>query len=400
MAEVAPEKIRWLWPGRLPLGRISLIGGRPGEGKSFLTTDIAARVSTGSPWPDGSGNAPLGSVILVGAEDDAADTIRPRLDAHRADVNRIHLLEGVRLVGHEGELNEVAFTLRDAAALEEALIRVPDCQLVVIDPIGSFLGGGVDSHKDAEVRAVLAPVGRLAGQYGCAILIVAHWRKGRSDGADERILGSIGFTGIARTVWHLARDPQNKARRLLLPGKNNIAPEGGGLAFTIAGDPPAIDWERDPVDMSADEALAAADGDDEDRKPGPEPEALNSAKGWLATLLAGGEVEAARVRAETAAAGLAWRTVQRAADAIGVIREKNSFTGGWQWRLPKLSTPEDASRRCQVPQEHENLASWRLRENQRKNGGFLCQDPEDAKFNEPGILGETRGGDECRTNRQ
>ena len=92
LADVEPREVKWLWSGRIPLGRITLLVGRPGEGKSFLTTDIAARVTTGSPWPDGRGNAPKGSVIIISAEDDPADTIRPRLDAHHADARRVHLL--------------------------------------------------------------------------------------------------------------------------------------------------------------------------------------------------------------------------------------------------------------------------------------------------------------------
>jgi len=157
LADVEPVDIRWLWPGRIPLGRITLLVGRPGEGKSFLTTYMASRISTGSPWPDGS-ECPQGSVILVSAEDDPGDTIRPRLDAHYADVRRVHLLAMVRKIQAGGERHDVMFTLADIDALETALKAHRDCKLVVVDPIGSFLGGGTDAHRDNEVRSVLAPV--------------------------------------------------------------------------------------------------------------------------------------------------------------------------------------------------------------------------------------------------
>ncbi|MGD0463428.1 MAG: AAA family ATPase [Tepidisphaeraceae bacterium] len=338
MADVESREVRWLWRGRIPLGRITLLVGRPGEGKSFFTMDAASRVSTGSPWPD---DAPCerGSVLIISGEDDPADTIRPRLDAHHADVLRVHLLSMVRRIGEDGKPFEVIFSLHDLLALEAALQRIPDCKLIVIDPIGSFLGGDVDAHRDNEVRSILAPVAKLAEKYGPAVLVVAHRRKSAGSIADDLALGSRAFTGIARAVWHLTRDSENKARRLLLPGKNNLAREGNGLAFTIAGDPPAIAWERDPVQMSADDALAIENDDrKEDAKPGPEPQARKAAEDWLRKLLATGEVPAAKVKAEAKAAGMIYRTVQRAAVALGVIHEKNSFDGGWQWRFPKPGT--------------------------------------------------------------
>jgi RecA-family ATPase len=222
-------------------------------------------------------------VILISAEDDPADTIRPRLDAHGADARKVHLLSAVRRVDKDGQSSEVMFTLADVAALEAALKTRPDCRLIVVDPIGSFLGGRTDAHRDNEVRSVLAPVARLAEKYGPAVLVVAHRRKSTGDSADDLALGSRAFTAIARAVWHLSRDGKDKARRLLLPGKNNLAIEGGGLAFTITGAPPALAWERDPVSMSADEALAVENDDKADSESGPEPEARNQAADWLAS---------------------------------------------------------------------------------------------------------------------
>lgn len=235
MADVEPRAISWLWPGRIPLGRITLLVGRPGEGKSFFTIDAAAHVTTGTPWPDGS-FCPQGSVILISAEDDPGDTIRPRLDAHYAEVRRVHLLSAVQRVDGEGQYERL-ISLADVDAIEAALVKLPDCKLIVVDPIGSFLGVGTDSHRDNDVRSVLAPIAKLAEKYGPAVLVVAHRRKSAGTVADDLALGSRAFTGIARAVWHLTRDTDNKERRLLLPGKNNLAREKDGLAFSIIGEP-------------------------------------------------------------------------------------------------------------------------------------------------------------------
>ena len=339
MATVVPRDIAWLWDRRIALGCVTLLAGRPGEGKSFLTVELAAHVSTGRPWPDGS-PCPRGSAILISAEDDPEEIIRPRLDAHRADVRSVHLLESVKRISAEGKIWEVAFTLADVAAMEQALVEFPDCKLVVIDPIGSFLGGQTDAHRDNEVREILAPVARLARKHAVAMVVVAHHRKGAASSADDLAIGSRAFTGLARTVWHVGHEKSNKNRQLLLPGKNNLCPEGGGLAFSIQGEGRAavVVWEQDAVTMTADEVMAPQS---DDEKPGPEPQARDAAADWLSALMAAGEVPAAKVRQEAEAAGFVWRTVQRAAEALGVIREKNSFTGGWQWRFPKAGAKEE-----------------------------------------------------------
>ncbi len=179
LADVEPREVQWLWPGRVPLGRISLLVGRPGEGKSFLTTDMTAHVSTGRTWPDGSA-CPCGSVILVSAEDDPHDTIRPRLDAHGADVRRVHLLATVRRRGEGGRLVEAMFTLEDLPALAEALDRQPDCRLIVIDPIGSFIGGGTDSHRGQRGPCRARSRGTVGG---------AVWASGADRGAPAQERG-------------------------------------------------------------------------------------------------------------------------------------------------------------------------------------------------------------------
>lgn len=332
LADVEPRKVAWLWPGRIPLGRITLLVGRPGEGKSFLTTDMASRVSTGSPWPDGT-DCPQGSVLLISAEDDPGDTIRPRLDAHYADVNKIHLLSGIRYQDNNGETERV-ITLADIAAIEETLRRLDDCKLIVVDPVGSYLGGKTDGHRDNEVRGVLAPIAALAERYGAAVLVVAHRRKSAGNSADDLALGSRAFTGIARAVWHLSRDPDNKNRRLFLPGKNNLAREGDGLAFFMIDDPPRIAWAVDPVGMHADDALAA-----ENKKHGPQAAAREDATEWLSAALANGPRPAKEIEDEWVnGQGGSKATLKRAKQKIGVVSYRDQVPGPWTWRASHKET--------------------------------------------------------------
>ena len=329
LADVEPCAIDWLWPGRFPLGRISLLVGRPGEGKSFLTTDMASRVSTGTPWPDGT-DCPRGSVILISAEDDPGDTIRPRLDAHYADVRRIHLLSGVRRAGKQ---HERMISLADVTTVQQSLEMHPDCKLIVVDPVGSFLGGGVDAHRDNEVRSVLAPIAQLAKEHSVAVVVVAHRRKSAGSNADETCLGSRAFTGIARAVWHLSRDTEDKARRLLLPGKNNLGREGSGLAFSIIGEPARISWEGDPVEMTADDQLAS-ENQGREQKRGPSGEATRDAEVWLQSVLANGPRPAKELIDEWVnGEGGSARTLERAKATAGVEAFRKTVPGCWHWRL-------------------------------------------------------------------
>jgi hypothetical protein len=327
LSDIEPREVRWLWEGRIPRGRLSLLAGRPGEGKSMASMDWAARVTTGRAWPDGL-PCSRGSVVLVAGEDDPHDTIRPRLDAHGADVTRVHLLQSVVRIGQKGAASEAAFTLLDLPALESTLAQVPDCALVIVDPIGSFIGGGIDAHRDNEVRSVLAPLAALAQRSGAAVLLVAHQRKGAASHADDLVLGSRAFTGIARSVLHLMMDPDDNGRRLLLPGKMNLARPAAGLAFTIVGNPPRVEWEPEPVAMTADGILAAQSAGEGDGRT-----ERNDAADWLRDYLGDGPKLARDVLSESKAAGFSKRTIDRAKPMAGVRTRKEAFSGGWVWEL-------------------------------------------------------------------
>ncbi len=336
MSEVEAREVSWLVDKRIPLGRITLLVGMPGEGKSFFTIDLASRISTGTPFVDGS---PIerGSVVLISCEDDPADTIKPRLDACYADCSRIHLLKGVK---QEGDEAETMFSLADVDVLEETLKRLKDVKLVVVDPIGSYMGGRVDNHRDNEVRGVLAPIAKIAERYNVAILIVAHRRKSTATMADDMAMGSRAFVGLARAVWHVCRDPEQKHRRLLLPGKCNLAAAQTGLAFTIGGEPARVQWEREPIDMTADEAVAKENGA---KKPGPNPEGQNEAMEFLKSALANGPVLSKDLDADAKDAGIAPRTLSRARVKLGVESFRLGTPGPWWSKLPDTATCNNAS---------------------------------------------------------
>lgn len=334
MANVEPAEVRWLWPGRIPLGKITLLAGRPGAGKSFLTCDIAARVSRGATWPVDLARAPRGDVLFITAEDDPGDTIRPRLDAHGADCSRVHLLRAENVIRGDGSEVSVAFDLTNIAPIRAALDRLPECKLIIVDPVGSFLGDRIDAHRDNEVRFVLGPLAALAADRGVAALLVCHTRKAPSSFADDAVLGSRGFTGIARAVQHLVNDPEDssKRRRLLLPGKSNLGLPAPGLAFSIVGGPARLEWEQTLVEACADDVVCGMGGSSLPR--GRPSSARDGAAAWLASFLGAGPRSATEVREAATEAGLSWATIRRAGEVLGIVPTKQTFSGRWMWALP------------------------------------------------------------------
>ena len=344
------QAIRWLWPGRFALGKLSLLAGDPGGGKSHLTLDVAARVSTGAQWPDGTGAAPLGQIILLSAEDDAADTIRPRLEAAGANLSRVKLLHAVcRTDANTGAKRDSGFCFEyDLPSLEAALKRLPDCRLIVIDPVSAYLGE-TDSHSNAEIRALFCPVAELAARYGVAVLTVTHLNKGQAGTkAIYRAMGSLAFIAQARTAFAVIRDEQDQTRRLFLPVKNNLAPDAGtGLAFSLTqwADDPAycfIQWHPGAVDVSADEALnPQADNDRTEQ---------NEIETWLREELSDGPVSAGELRKRAGLSGFNWRTVHRAKDRLGIAVVKSGMAGAWVWKLSDTYTLSPSANRVTFAQ--------------------------------------------------
>ena len=250
LADVEPQPIEWLWPERIALGKLTLIAGDPGVGKSLLTLDIAARLSHGGPWPDKPSDMNrIGSVVLLSAEDDPADTLRPRLEAAGANLKRIHVLNGVKREHRGGAGGLGLFCLEsDLPMLAEAIRSVPDCRLVLIDPITAYTGR-IDSHNNTEVRGLLAPLAALAAEHNVAVIAVTHFNKSGTGPAIYRAMGSLAFAAAARAVWAVIKDPDNPQRRLFLPVKNNLGGDMSGLAYTIEADgpdgAPVVAWEPD-----------------------------------------------------------------------------------------------------------------------------------------------------------
>ncbi len=329
VSDVAAEPIRWLWPGRLALGKVSLLAGDPGLGKSLVSLAVAAAVSRGTLWPVDGTPAPEGEAVLLSAEDDVADTIRPRLEAAGADVSRIHVLTMVRDTDQDGRPFSRGFSLRrDLELLADVLAANPAVRLVVVDPISAYLGD-TDSHNNAEVRGLLAPLAELAARHRVAVLGVSHLNKS-SGPAMYRTSGSLAFVAAARAVFVITRDQAEPARRLLLPVKNNLAQDLTGLAYSVGtaeNGAPVVLWEPEAVTVTAEEALAPAPSDD-DRGEREEAEA------WLQKVLAPGSLSAKDIFRQAREAGIAERTLKRAKARLGVVTIKEHFSGGWRWKLP------------------------------------------------------------------
>ena len=266
-SEIQAEAIHWLWPQRIARGKLSLIAGLPGLGKSQVTTHMAAMVSSGGNWSTGEKCEP-GDVFFFSAEDDHSDTIRPRLEAGGANLDRVHIVEAVHV---KNAKRDRPFILKqDLDVLAETLIANPDVTLVIIDPISAYLSG-VNSHNNAEVRSVLAPLAKLAADHGVAVVCITHLNKGLSTDPLARVIDSTAFGTTVRSAFLIAADTKNPDRRFFLPLKSNISRICPGLAFKIEPHVLALSietsrvvWEDRPVAITAQEALTAPTQDEID----------------------------------------------------------------------------------------------------------------------------------------
>ena len=341
LSDVRAKPIRWLWPGRFARGKVAILAGNPGLGKSQLTASMAAVVTTGGTWPVDRTSCERGNVVFFSAEDDAEDTIRPRLEAAGADLERIFILDAVL---DDTGARPRAFNLSiDLPRLGEMLLHIGDVALIVIDPITAYLGG-IDSHKNADIRALLAPLGELAAKYGAAVVCISHLNKVGTGEALMRVTGSLAFVAAARAAFLIARDREANQRRLFLPIKNNIGNDQSGLAFTVEAhslpgniETSRVSWEAEAVTITADEIMSPQ-GDPE------ELSALDDAKEFLSTLLADGPVSSKQIRVDAEGAGHSWPTIRRAQKALGIEAHKDGMKGPWLWCLPPKmpNKPEDA----------------------------------------------------------
>jgi putative DNA primase/helicase len=323
--EVKSESVQWLWKGRIPLGKLTLFVGDPGQGKSLVTVDIAARLSRGERFPDGA-PCKVGDTIFLSAEDDAADTIRPRLDAANADVSRVHRVKAVRVTLADGGTGESGFSLeRDLEKLEDALKKIPSANLLVIDPISAYMGR-VDTHRDAEIRRVLMPLADLAARRGVAVKAIMHLKKSETS-ALLRVSGSIGFVAAARVVWGFGEDPDTPDNHVMVAVKNNLAPLGNGLAYRMeaCGEVARIAWQDGNVTLDANSVLSSERNERSGRGA-----RKSEAETWLEQMLpAGEEVPVYKISKAADLTNFSWRTIERVKKECGVRAIKHGQK--WFW---------------------------------------------------------------------
>ena len=361
---VEPKPIDWLWKGRIPLGKVTLIAGDPGLGKSMLSIHFSAHVTTGKPWPVDGAPCPLGNVIILSAEDDAADTIRPRLDAAGADPARVVKVNAMRDIDENGKLVPRWISLKsDIERLDAVIAGEAGTKLLIIDPISAY-SGGTDTHNNAETRVVLGQLAEMAARRRVAVVAITHLNKS-SASAMYRTTGSLAFVAAARASFVVVKDQDDPERRLVLSIKTNLAKNIGGVAYRIEETidyQPILVFEPDPVYDDPDEALTP---DLDDKRA-----ALEDATDWLADELSTGGVLTTDLQKAAGQAGHSWRTVQRAKAKLDVISIKDKFNGKWRWQLPPATarvpaapawqpSQNSTSEGCQEPTSHAGFSEGR-----------------------------------------
>jgi putative DNA primase/helicase len=326
-ADVTPVAVDWIWEGRIARGKQTIVAGLPDVGKSQIGAYVAARITKREHWPQGA-LAPQGDVVILASEDSIEDTWVPRLMAAGADLDRVHFVKMV--IDERGKRR--TFNLQsDLDALGEKLGGLDKPQLVIVDPITSYLGK-VDAHRTPDVRAVMEPVTALAEKCRVGIFSVTHPPKAHGT-AINAFTGSMAFVASARIAFIVVDEPETE-RRLMLAVKNNVGIKAQGRGYIIEGTQvaegiiaPRIIWDDAPVDMTADQALAAANKHSKDSK------SLKDAKEFLTELLADGPVEATDGEEAAAKEGISKRTLERARAALGIKAAKDGFQGPWMWSM-------------------------------------------------------------------
>lgn len=390
--DITPEPINWLWVGWLAIGKIHILAGIAGHGKSTILFVFAATISIGGRWPDGT-RAATGDVVIWSGEDDPADTIIPRLIASGADLNRIHIVKGVTTDGEKRSFDPAT----DIPLLRQAMDG-KEVKLLIVDPIVSAVAG--DSHKNAEVRRSLQPLVDLAAETGCAVYGVTHFTKGTAGKEPvERVTSSLAFGALTRMVTVAMKLPDNgehpKSARLFARAKSNIGPDGGGFYYFIEVGPvpghPDIEntsvlWGS-AVNGTAKEMLAKAE------LPGEDQTLTDDAMMWLKDALSDGPVEAAGVLKAGKDIGYSKTTLHRAKSRLGIKSTKVGFAKGWGWFLPEVNTKKHVEGPIQPGVESSGAKSTQVTDyvegstkgphGQKVGGVGIFAGPEDSKGVEP-----------------
>ncbi len=327
-ADIEPEHVEWLVDQSFPLGMLAVIGGQPGLGKSQISINLAAGVTTGKGLPGTGGFGNIGSVIILANEDDAARTIRPRLDAAGADISKVHIVEGVAREGSEVDMFQLD---SDIADLRDRALEIGDVRLIIIDPPSAYLGTKVDSYKDSDVRRLLMPLGNLAQETGAMILLIVHLNKRTDGGAQQRFSGSTAWTAAPRVGFMVAEDATTK-QRFMLPVKNNIGDDRLGYQYHIAEKlikysgqtfkSSYIVWDQ-TTNRSVSEILSPPKSN--------KVSVVDDAKSFLEDELTDGPVAVDQLKLLANSAGLSWPSINRAKKDLPINSTKVS--NGWVWTL-------------------------------------------------------------------
>ena len=341
---VQVKQVTWLWQGRIPLGTIAILDGDPGLGKSLLTIDLAARVTTGQEMPDGTRGVD-GGVVLISAEDDPGATIAPRLLAAGADMARV---EDVRGADEWDAVTGQQFTSdflipRDIPLLEDVIQRKA-VRLVVIDPLMAYLDMKLNSWRDQDVRSALAPLTALAERTGAAVLILRHLNKASGMSAIQRGGGSIGIIAAARSGLLVAKHPDNPDHeRVLAALKSNLGPPMPSLRYRLTPSSinlavPVVEWTG-ACEWSAAQLVAVRPEGKEDMSPTK----VEEAAAWLMEALAEGPRPVNDVEQAARDAGFSQGTLQRGRERLKVVSEHVGQREGAHWQL-RLPNPMEQTR--------------------------------------------------------
>lgn len=319
MEQVEVEKIDWLLYPFIPFGKVTIVQGDPGEGKTTMVLQIIAKLTKGEAvLPSGSDEPALEAktvdlepvnVIYQTAEDGLGDTIKPRLLSAGADCSRVMVIDD----------NDQALTMMDAR-LEEAIIKTK-ARLVVLDPIQGFLGAAVDMHRANEIRPLMKRVAVLAEKYHCAIILIGHMNKNSNGKSSYRGLGSIDFQAVARSVLIVGRIKDEPEIRVVCHVKSSLAPEGKSIAFRLDKDT-GFEWIGE-YDISADDLLS---GDNRGQK-------IHEAKEFLKEILVFGSVAQTKVAEEAESRGIKKKTLWNAKKELEI--ESVKIGNQWFWMLPE-----------------------------------------------------------------
>jgi putative DNA primase/helicase len=339
-SQIEMEPVSWLWSGWLAAGKLHMLGGVPGTGKTTIALAIAAVVSRGGSWPDGTPFKAPGHVIVWSGEDDAADTLVPRLSAMNADLGRVHIVSDVTDPDGKRPFDPAY----DMPALISKAREVGDVRLLIVDPVVMTVAG--DSHKNSEVRRGLSPLVTFAQELRAAVLGITHFSKGTSGKEPlDRVTGSLAFGAAPRLVFAASKKKDENGEetdaRVFVRVKSNIGPDGGALTYTLnTVDLPQgittskVSWGG-KVEGSARDILADAEQSQEESAGRTE---RDEAADFLRSVLADKPVKASQVLREAREAGHSERTIRRAKDELDIKAVKEGMDGGWVWQLPKMAT--------------------------------------------------------------